>query len=371
MLKATIILVISFLTDFAFSQDIYELKFSNKKQKLHIKTIPFNNVEVIDSRFDTTTIYTSQEGGYPRVYCKFLPSTGIAFRERLLELIAPLQKADTTLLINIKQFRIPNRQYIKRRNAKNKLYMFETRNKLLFIADLYYKRGDDHYQKFTSINQENITLGTDFRKSNILKDIIKASITRQSQSVIGDTGELSSEQISESVKNEWVSDPIMRDTNYGTGLYITFDDFKNDIKSSYPFKLISEQDSIYTFFFDQSIKKPKKLRPYVISDNGQLFIQVFQNKYLKLEKKGASFQFAVPTSLSNMYDLLSMQSINSSHSSYSGTSGNLLFDAAVLTVVSVTDELSRSSRIKKVKRHQDSEQFRQVVIDMYSGDFIF
>jgi hypothetical protein len=241
----------------------------------------------------------------------------------------------------------------------------------LFIADLYSKRGNDRYQKFASINQENITLGVDFRKSTILKDLIKASITLPSQQKVADISEFSFEQISASVKKDWISCPIMRDTNYGTGLFITFNDFKNNIKSNFPFKLISETDSIYTFAFDNGVDNPKKLLPYVVSDGGQLYIQLFKNKYLKLEKKEFTYHFLVPSSLSNMYDLMSMESINYSQLAHSGTSTNLLLELAALTVVSVTNELSRSSRIKRVMRHQDSENFREVTIDMYSGDFIF
>jgi len=356
--------------NYVFSQDIYELKFA-KMKKLHLATVPFNNIEVIDTRYDTTTVYTNEDGRYPRVYCKFLPSTAIVFQRSLLDLIAPLNKTEGTLLINIKQFRIPNNQYIKRRGGRHKFYLHKIRNRLLLIADLYRKTGYNKYRKIASLEKEEIMLGIDFKNSTTLNDLIKAAAVQQDRSKDSDTSEISLEQVAASTAKEWSSYPVMHKTSYQTGIYITFDDFKNDISTSIPFNLTSRNDSIYTFNFSDSIKTSMRLLPYVVSDRGYLFIQLSRDKYLKLEKKEQTFYFIIPGSLSNMYDLLSIESINSVHSGYSGSSGNLFLDLLAITVAGVTDEISKSARVKKIKQHQESEKYRQVAIDMYSGDFIF
>lgn len=371
MQKTLSVLIFLFLTNIVFSQEVYELKFA-KKEKLHLATIAFNNIEVIDSRFDTTTVYTNEDGRYPRVYCKFLPSTASVIQQTLMELIAPVNKTDSTILINIKQLRIPNKQYIKRRGGRHKFYLSELRNKLLFIADLYHKTGNNKYRKFASVDKKDIMLGIDFKKSTILKDLIKATITPQAQLTLTDTSEISLQEIIAGVEKEWTNYPIMGDTNYATGLFITFDDFKNNIKNNIPFKLTPTSDSIYTFVFTDTIKISRRLLPFVVADQGYLFVQLFKDKYLRLEKKAATFYFVVPCILPNMYDLMSMESINSEDLGYSGSSsGSLLLDLAALTAAGVIDQISKNSRIKKIKQNRESEKYRYVAIDMYSGDFIF
>lgn len=88
----------------------------------------------------------------------------------------------------------------------------------------------------------------DFDKSAILKDLVVAA-SQQAQPAITDTSEMSIEQISYSVENEWTNYPLMRNNNNEQGVFVTFNDFKNYNKTNIPFKLTAIADSVYNFAF--------------------------------------------------------------------------------------------------------------------------
>lgn len=265
-LKFTTSITFLFLFFNSQSQTTSTISLQVDKHHLNINYFPFDSIQVIDNRVDTTKILITEDGNYPPTYLNFIPSTSSAIKNYISSAVKDFPKGNKKLLISIKEFHIPNRTYLVQKKDSS-FKVRNLRNYILFYADIYYQTADNRYKKILTINKKYYTYVFQTNKEfpEIFNNVIEAScFTNTYKSAIKfprklkylndtvsfnyskDSNEISLEQINLYAKQTWSDYQIIKDTNYKDGFYLTFDDFRNNIIISDSIELkYDEKDSLY------------------------------------------------------------------------------------------------------------------------------
>lgn len=357
----------------------YNLKTSLKK--LQIDKVPFDQIEILDNRNDTSEIFLYEDGTLP---VKSLHLTTEAIKEYFYNGLKNISKEKKTILLNLTQLRVSNKTYILRRGKKREVYPHKQRDYIMFSAEVYFKIDSNKYRKIVVIDKEYYTFGSiEKTVPAILTDFIEATgsmfeydkknsrkrkeFTKDSSfSYSRDTTCLTIDDICHNL-NINHKYPIIDKKIYQCGVYLSFDDFKNDILYESKNELsFDDKDSVYL----ASIENASKDFPWAISDNGNLYILLFKNIYLPLVKIDNTFSFYVPKTLPNMYTLLSIEEFDG-HTYSSSPSADIWTNLIDFGLTLVIESLVKKSKQKQFAEAGIMSDFRKCFIDMYSGDFIF
>lgn len=396
MLKPSFLICTIFLLTLfkSQSQTISNIPLTIDKHHLNINYFPFDSILVLDNRFDTTKIYTDENGNYPPTYLNFSPSTSLAIKNYIDSAVKNFPRGDKKLLINIQQLRIPNKaSFVHRRKKDSTLRVINLRDYILFSAELYYQTENNQYRKIVTINKNYYTWEY-FMNSQfpiILDNIIEASCLNDSHNSIlkkskkfkyisedtvsfnysNDSSDVSIEEINQSAKNKWSLYQIIKKDSNTDGYYYTFDDFKNDAITFDSVQVKNNKtDSFYIVSLSYYNRKNKYFYPWAVRKNDTLFIQLSKNVYLKSTKLNNTFYFEVPNSLPDMYALLSIEAMRQ-ESNTSGNSGNALADIISGAVSSTIDAIIKKSKENSIRKESSKTNFRKCFIDMTCGDFIY
>lgn len=350
------------------SQTVYKLEFSNPKKAVE-KNFPFANVEVLDTRSDTTTVFTNTSGEYPRLFYKFTPTLSIAFEKTIKNIGLPFPTSGPTVMINIKQFRIPNKQTLNRRTSNGKRYRKDVRAFLLVSADFYLKKDSGMYIPFGSFEKEELIFGKFFKNLSIFRSIVHSIRSQYHDGILAPP--IPIDKIIETTKNTWFDLPIFSDTTSRTGLFFTFSDFQHNQISADTFSLTLSTDSLYDLNFPGQKWVAAKNLPYAVRYEGNLFIQLSDKKYLPLKKERDTFTCKLPYQLPNFYELMAYESLNSDHGSHTTSSGNILGDLAGSIIKAAVNQSTKSNKKEKLDNNAQHDKYRSAFIDMYSGDLLF
>lgn len=359
-----------FLSSIVNAQRIAYLAFS-KPRKPRLSSFPFQHIRVLDTRVDTTSVYSDITGEYPRIYYTMAPSLSIAMEHTLDSLAAPLTKSGGTVLVAIRQFRKTNASFIRRRNASGRIYRYDLSNSLLVKCVFYENMLNGNYRPFGSFDYEDFAWGADFRKLGVFRKLLEAINRQYRDGSRTATTDIPFDSIASGVAQEWAQYPIMTDSSNATGIFPVFEDFSNDKRVDTSFGLSLTADSLYTLAFTNTQQRRYSLFPYAAIKDGRLYIQLEYNKYLPLHKDRKGFTLEFPSTLPNMYEWMALQANRSTSSSHARSSGNPLVDLAGTAVIGAVDLVSQNKRDKEIKAHPQPDTFRKARLDLYSGDFIF
>ena len=362
----------------------------------HYAPFPFDSVIVLDNRNDKSNIQMNENGKYPIECLNFAEPAAIAIKKY----IKASEKGITLgnkriLLINIKHLRGANKNYFIRKDKtkKGKVvdYLGATSNHIFLSADVYLQTRGSNFRKFITINDtytpsyyfdhfsvkklfdELMDAITLFYSDSIIpkpkepyrfkRDITEKNHISQST----DTDEFSIADIEKDTKNYYASFPILKASITETGVYPTFEEFRDNIITKETLKFeYNASDSTDTLYAELDNPTFRNHYPYAIANAGKLFIQLYDNKYVELTNVGNTFYFDVPRSLRNMYSILSSEKLDIEKSNnYYG--GGLLGTALILG-----SEALQRSKINKIEKDRlDNGEFRYCIIDMVNGDFIY
>lgn len=366
------------------------------KKPVRLAYTPFDKVEVLDNRIDTAKFYTYQTGSYPVISLGFGKNAADSIEKYMAQVIKSRPSKEGSLLINIKQLRVCNLQYIPRKVGR-KEFNFRMRDNISFTADIFYKLDGNAYKRLLSIDNLYYTPGAEFIGNRMLDifniTIEMAAIAQDSLSVAGDKKIPKSikrlqkdvayfkkitvpdtatiEEINVNTKSSWSNFLIVKDVVPGSGVFLSFDDFRDNKPVAAHFTIShNAKDSLYevaNIKFDTS--KSRKMI-YAICDSGNLYVPITNDRYQKLERFENTYSFSVPHNLPDMYSILSLWRYSGGKSGSS--SGNLLIDLAAVAASAIVDGIITDSANRKIsKKGLQSLQYRHCFIDMDSGDFIY
>lgn len=364
------------------------------KHSLNINYFPFDSIQVLDNRFDTTKIFIAENGNYPPTYLNFSPSTSIAIKNYINDAVKDCRKGDKKLLISIKQFHIPNKTYFIQKKKDSSTKVRNLRNYILFSAEIYYQTKEDRYRKIVTIKKNYYTYGTQMNEQFpiIINNIIEASCINISRDSISktpkklmyllkdtasfnyskDSTDISLEQINLNEKYKWSNYQIIKDSSYRDGFYSMFDDFRSNFITSDSIQVkYEEKDSFYIISLSNYYTNNKYFYPWAVCKNDTLYIQFYKDAYLQLDKLNNTFYFNVPNSLPDMYALLSIEAIKNESYIESSITGNGFADLIAGAISGTVDAIIKKSKENTIRKEGFKNNFRKCFIDMSCGDIIY
>ena len=362
------------------------------EKRLYINYTPFDNIEVIDNRFDTTNILTVENGIYPLHKINIEQPAAYTIKHYILTAIAKLPKGNKTLLMSLKQLRVTNKSYVYRRRGKETCLLF---GGLMFEADLFYKTGRSKYKKILTIHKkyysENILqqgIATILNEaleaaSNLNGNSLSAITThprklkylsKDTRSFVytKDTAVVALEQINTNQQQKWADYLINSNPILSNGWYQNFDDFR-DNKLTPGFIQMKWDDKDSIFVIDSKTRAAAKLQnglPWAVCDSGNIYMALGPRAYLKLGRLNNTFYFYVPYTLPDMYAMLSMEKTGDDFVSAPST-GNILADLVGIVVTASIDYGIETAKNKKIRKNGLKSNYRNCYIDMDTGDIIY
>lgn len=359
------------------------LVLSYKEGSLKTKNTPFKKVQIVDNRFDSTDLCVYRNGGFP---IRYVTVGATAIENYLEEAMKELVQGDKKMLIALNQLRVANKPSIIRRGKRYANIMHDARHYLVMAADIYSIEPDGEYKKLVAVNREYYTFGdlrVTVRKAlnNLLEaagGVAPANRTKEIRKAGGDFHYLPDsigflwKDIAVNVREKWGLYPILKISGQPNGRYQNFDDFRDN-------KLTPGNDTLTFMEKDSAWHLPAVIRgrradryPWAISYNGERFIQLYDNVYLKAVQQGNTFWFRIPYSFPDMYSLLCLEDISQTGRGNSAvTTGNLIGDMAGTVLSGAVDASNISDERKKVNKNAGEHDFRGCFIDMDTGDFMY
>jgi hypothetical protein len=369
---------------------------------------PFGSITVLDNRPDTTKFYLAENGDYPPTAVGFDTTASVAIQQYLKGLTSYLKKGQIPLIINLRQLYIPNQRFILRRVEKDQgifgiptkhdssIRAVNARNYIWVVADVYYRSDDFHYRKIFTYQYQFRFLGYNYirpRLEQIFGGILEVAGTayakanglkigtRKLYRIISDSSyykydpqqrDISFAAISQKAGLSWAAYPIFQATNLRSGLYRSFDDFRNNKITDAPIHLLFDvKDSIYRIQ-GQDKDSSALNNNWAVCDGNFLYFKIGRNTYLRLLRTDSGFSFSVPWSMPDMYAVLSiMEEQAVGRSGISANSNSLFANLAAAAVAGTMDGITITSRTKKIFAEGLKHDFRQCCIDMDTGDILY
>ena len=366
-------------------------------KKLPLKYSPFSEVQILDNRFDTTQLFTIEDGEYPIRRLNIDQPAAYTIKKYITEAILPLSKGNKTLLINITQLRITNKGSIERTpNNHGRNPGKGMRNYVIFSAEAYYKTGKKQYSKIVTVHknykvysQPQRTISAIFNElmeaaSNIGDTLLNTITDKPKQlrflhadttsfKYSQDTANIALDQINTNQRTKWADYSIVANTDTSRGIFNNFDDFRaNSALQRTVHLLWDAKDSAYTVDPFSYANLCNNRLPWAIRDSGNLYIALNRRFYVQLKRFNNSFYFYVPQSLPNMYALTSLENgaANSGNVAVP-TTGNLI--AALITTIAATaiNIGVEAAKTKRILQNGLQSGFRDCYIDMDTGDIVY
>ena len=369
------------------------------RHHLYVDSTPFNQVLVLDNRFDTVKVYTYQTGKYPPESLTW-HNVASEMERSISQTLSTVPMGNKTLLVEIEHLRVANRLVgincgglvfsagVYRQTENNRYRKIITINlgypidkdiddalkpiaiDLIDVATVY---TDPTYSSFIEKAQKKHALSTssDISNQGKFKSFIQnTDAVRYSN----DTATLILEEINVNARNRWAEYPVNKDS-IRYGVYNTFEDFKNNVATPAATASLqyNSEDSTYIFVLAGKSKKPWYYElPWAVCDSNGLYIRVYKGRYLKAEKRNSSFYFHVPETLPDMYALLSIEQNRPRGSSTTLGEYNPIAEDLVVSVFAEAIKAAKTaSKNKKLATEGLKHDYRECFIDMYCGDFIY
>jgi hypothetical protein len=178
--------------------------------------------------------------------------------------------------------------------------------------------------------------------------------------------------ISQKAVVSWATYPIFQATNLRSGLYRSFDDFRNNKITDVPIHLFFDgKDSVYRIR-DKDKDSSALNRNWAVCDGSFLYFKIDRNTYLRLLRTDSGFFFSVPWSMPDMYAVFSIREARmSEQSGFAASNNNFFANLAAAAVLGTVDGIILTNRTKKIFDEGLRHDFRRCRIDMDTGDILY
>ena len=351
-----------------------------KANRSKLKYTPFSRIEVLDNRADTTRFFTYDSAHAP-VDIKFDRPASLVIRDYMEKAIAPLNRGDGSLLLNIRQLGATNVSDVPHRIGKKKktVWMSATRKWLQFTVDAWLQTGDGLWRKIGSADYSPYSSYVGFTMSEDItwclnRLLVAAGHTDDRRGTrhsgfryAKDTASVSFREIDQPATERWKSYPVMGNPPSEKGYFSSLEDFRDLLIIPDGTKLIYDgKDSVY-----RSARSISFQRWSLIADSGNLYVRVGDSTYLKLVPRAGKLFFYVPHSLPNMHNLMSIARAEDLDHGASHGKGNLLAALGGAVVAGMINDARTNAAVKKAKGPGSADDFRDCYIDLDSGDIIY
>lgn len=372
-------------------KEVFLLNIKPDESLLKLNSIPFANVQIIDNRIDSGSVYKFQNFLYP-ITSYNIPLGEDFFKIYFKDLLNLYKEKNTNknLLLVINELRVSNKKNMLRRfpPAYN-IVNYKQRNFIMFSGSSFIEDKNGKFKKIATvkgmtylyndfyglkksvsqlltmffisscdINHFNdSSISNNFKKYKFLNNVDIYNYSR-------DTTTYNKEWIKSNTLNRWLDLPIQNIDSYSLGIYKCFDDFRNNrIVSANFTMLFNEKSGAYRpVNFDGDLKLEDTC--FAIAFKGELFFHLLRDTYIKMNKVGDKFSFIIPESLPNIYTLLS---IEENHKSF-----NFKIHAlSDMQLEEIEKIISRFNNKFKVITNNNSGSYRMCTLDLDDGDIIY
>jgi hypothetical protein len=279
-----------------------------KKGLFSFSSVAFNEVVVLDNRFDTSRNEIGFTGDYPAQFTtlmRFDEPVSLAVKHYIEASVNGLPQERQTLFINLKQLRFGPRTF---------------RPRLYLMADGYLKTNEG-FKKFFSVNASYKWMSSFTPRRQVTKtvesafvDLVKRTAGNYPGQGAADSAVYTFDDINKTIVAGWSDYPILRKPDRQNGFYRTFEDFRNNHIVPYDILPEMQPDSSFKMYaqekdksrnFWRGSKSPSSMTNqysgvWAICYNGDLYIKITDRSFLPLNVSGNIFYFYVPYSLPNL-----------------------------------------------------------------------
>jgi hypothetical protein len=256
-------------------------------------TIPascFSNVEVLDSRLDTSNLGFIQRGLLNRMaYVTTSRPLKDELASTVTTLIKDASKQDGTLLINLRQFKLTE---FDGKGAENGVFR---------ISAVFYLKQGPVYRKILNVNTSVVVRGLDVTER--LLDTVHEALGAFIQQAAGfdvakidPTTQFTAQHYESIDELEKEKVPVYNVDLLQKGLYATFEEFKNNRPSAQVIVQMDASGKPQVYEMKENGKKGRKIRfdnYYAVCDGEKMFISGDYALY-PLSKRDTDFYFRAP-----------------------------------------------------------------------------
>lgn len=356
---------------------------------------PFDKCLVIDNRIDTV-FYTKPTGAYPLRTIDF--SSGFSYQ---VSNFINSKCNNTTLrdpvelILAFDQFRITNIKFLPVKKFNSNEYVRAREGDWLYVTvNIYYKSKGDIIKIATVKTYRVFFLNKHYGKyiSELITDIYKVAelayyknlmiqnkVTKKSKKITKGMDMIfypkkvnfSKDSLELNVYYKWKNYPIINSTKPGANGFFWYFPFfqqnhfeKGDVELRF-----DPVDSTYMYLWHEGLPR----MPLIVFFNKDYYVRIFENRYLKMYKKGYTFEFTVPYTYPNIYQWLSHNEVigtkNPPRDRYNTTNQFFYPDRLFpenKEIFGIKDSIRNHRSIQ-----QYFEKYRIGYFDMDTGDIIF
>jgi hypothetical protein len=369
-----------------YRKELVQLSYTKKLHGVH--QVPFNDVTVIDNRFDTTKLKIMPDGSYPMPELVFDRPASIALSDYIKRAISQFPRTTRHLYIDLLQLRFGNiGTRIGEGQANNVFHKNDPEIKycLFLSANAYYADTNGGFKKVFSFKRPIVMqikgLRGDFYQRTIIKaltDFITALCAVDEKATAKDADSMAGENFGKNVIEYWASYPINKLSVTSNGIYPTFDDFLNNRIRSADFTLRQNEDSTWILDLPAGINNPWGVHYngifYYALNGPRLPYSKHNRILLPMTPQHNTFFFYLPHTLPDMYAILSAATVGGqgtfSSSPNPGGVGGLIIGAVGAGVQAQKNHLA-NVRKENVLIQGLRGDLRHCFLDMDSGDVVY
>lgn len=281
------LLVSLFFSGIHAQDKIVDLKYN--KSLFNNNAITFNRVVVLDSRIDTLKIGIAQSGAFNKlVIARFGKPASAAVQEYLGNILSDSGSGSKLLLINLRKL-----------TSFEKNYSLKDWGYIDFAADAYLQQNENFYVKILSADTLYVLKAVDVTEallskiSDVMNNMVYQIVSVDLSAV--DSSQLFSfDEVRDARYNRWMQFPVNSSPLHGTGVFKTFEDFRDNKIDSIGYTITQQGNGSYKLY------ELNKENP---SDRGKMAKGIWgintasgpyigiNNVFVPLEKKNNAFYF--------------------------------------------------------------------------------
>jgi hypothetical protein len=295
----------------ALAQEVEQYHLHGSPKALPVSYTPFNSIEVLDNRADTTRLYTIQNGRYPPLSVDLDTLARVALGQYMNGLLRGVKQGDARLLVRLERMGSPNTYH---------------RGFFAFGASVYVQKGEDAYQLLLRVrkvyrNAWSTPLPVIESACRNLLEVAGVAYARAegtpeptttkkdmywllkdtSGYAIAKTAKLRTlAEIDRNVRERWGEYPILQPVEVVSGTYPTFKDFRSNRLHPWTVRMqLDPRDSLYV------PEDRTERHDWAVCDGYDFFLRLPNGKYVLLDREETGVYFYVPYPSPDMYALLS------------------------------------------------------------------
>jgi hypothetical protein len=327
----------------------------------HPKEIPFDQIQVFDTRYDTSECKIEETGVFPPLKEKLDKTNAVEIYVK--EAMASVKRKKGLVYFSIRELQFGNIQ--------------ELSGNLYFKVDAF-AEYEGRLRKIlgtAKVYPFNQSYAHTIEKA--LRNLLWETTEHYKNKNFADSLSYSLAQVNRSVTQDWAAYPIIvQKPAAPVGIYWSFEDFRSNHIDSTAFWIEREADSTVRLRYPTNDKLLARryvnmAKVWALTYHDTLYYPILNKYLLPLQKENNSFHFYLPETLPDMYTIIceGMPFVYRSH----GPQVAYYTDRAIALAPVIPEQVGINTGPKgNVKPHdQRSKLARNCYLNMDNGDIIY